>query len=61
MLSGQSDQCKVKLQAENMTNKTEEMILVQNFLNSHDHEKKIRARCTLQILSINSADFLEMQ
>lgn len=35
MLSGQSCQCKVKLQAENERNTIEEMILVQNFLNSH--------------------------
>lgn len=35
MLSGWSCQCKVKLQAENERNTTEEMILVQNFLNSH--------------------------
>lgn len=35
MLSGQSCQCKVKLQAENERNMIEEMILVQNFLNSH--------------------------
>jgi len=41
MLSGQSDQCKIKLQAENMTNKTEEMILVQNFLNSHYEKKSV--------------------
>lgn len=34
-ISGQSCQCKVKLQAENERNTTEEMILVQNFLNSH--------------------------
>lgn len=39
MLSGQSHQCKVKLQAENERNITEEMILVRNFLNSH-YEKK---------------------
>lgn len=51
MLSGQSHQCKVKLQAENETSITEEMILVQKFLNSH-YEKNC-ARCTLEILNIN--------
>lgn len=51
MLSGQSHQCKVKLQAENERNVTEEMILVHNFLNSH-YEKHC-ARCTLEIQNIN--------